>query len=661
MQPIVNNNLPPKPSDLGTLSQDQSNSNNNSSADLPNGLSKQAILDFARNRNASWDKWFAPFFRRIEENRKLWRNLPAEMQRRVGAAPIPMAVGFSILESVDARLNSTLLHRPKMVEAISEQVQMDNTLQRKVEDFVNQCLGRESKRPDKGKMTLKGALLDGTAVIRSMWERKPYEVEQPQYDIDPLTGEQVFIGQQTQTLFREGWTFKRLGIGNVCWDVHTTTKAQDSKFFRERAYMSYNELLQMQMDGQLKGVEAIKHIVPSGLQGTDKQDFEARLKKAAGDTNWRNSYGDEKIYKVDEWYAVISYEGPQTIAEDVAEDKMETAQGVSEPEESNSVPEANEPAEMTTKFINAHFFIVEEQEIVMFEENVLVPKRHPYISSQAIQDPESILGLALLESVRPLLEIINTYAGKQQSLVEWCSNPTIFYGNKSGLAGRTTFTRPMGMQPVADANDIKEFLANPNSLKVVSEYIDRVINMAREATGANEQFQGIEGADTATEFQGLQAAAGSRFADLADTLNQGIFEPLAQECYWFYRQFGVDGQMVVHPQTEEASAVPITKADLQGEYRFSAISAAQENYRRAQIQDDTAFVGEMVQANQSGVFGPVRYNLAKHIQEISMPLRNQNSGKDMFIPAPMPMMPPPPMPGAPEQNTPPPPMPEGVQ
>jgi hypothetical protein len=634
MQPVTNNNLPPKPSDLNLLSQDQGGAVGATGPNFPNGLSEAAVLDYARNKNAAWDKWFQEKFRRIEENRKLWRNLPLEMTRRVGAAPIPMAVGFGILESVAARMNSTLLNRPKMVEAICEQVQADNTMQRKVEDFTNQCLVREAKRPDKGKMSIKGALLDGTAVLRSVWERKPYEVEEALYEVNPLTGEQIQTGIQTRQLFRESWSFRKLSIGNSCWDIHNTTNAQASKHFRERAYMSYNELLQMQLDGQLKGVEQIRKIVPGGLEGTDKSDFEARLKKADGDTTWRTSYGDEKVYKVDEWYALMSYDAP---AEETT-GSLDQAEGNNESEESPSTE--NESGERTTKFINAHFFIVEDQKVVMFEENVLVPKRHPYISSQAIQDTESILGLALLESVRPLLEIINSYAGKQKSLVEWCSNPTIFYGNKSGLAGRTTFSLPMGMQPVQDASDIKEFLANPNSLKVVSEYIDRVINMAREATGANEQFQGIDGSETATEFQGMQVAAGSRFADISDTLNQGLFEPLAQECYWYYRQFGVDGQMVVHPQTEEAAAVPITKADLQGEYRFSAVSAATENYKRAQIQDDTAFVGEMVTANQAGVFGMVDYNLAKHIQEISMPLRGQQSGKDMFIPKAMPMMPP---------------------
>jgi hypothetical protein len=273
---------------------------------------------------------------------------------------------------------------------------------------------------------------------------------------------------------------------------------------------------------------------------------------------------------------------------------------------------------------------------MMFEENVLKPARAPYVSAQAILDPDSVMGASILEAIKPLLDSINAYAGKQQALVEWCSNPTIFYGNKSGLAGRTTFSRPMGMQPVSDASDIKEFLANPSSVTVVQKYLEFLIGQAREASGANEQFQGIEGADTATEFQGLQAAAGSRFADIAENLNQGLIEPLMQECYWMYRQFGVDGQMVVHPQTEESAAVPMTKLDLQGEYRFVASTPAQEGYRGKQIADDTAFLQMMDGVNSKGGVNGMLYNLPKHVTEISMPLRGQKSSKDMFIPAPPP-------------------------
>ncbi len=455
---------------------------------------------------------------------------------------------------------------------------------------------------------------DGVTIARSMWKRVPNSIPVSNYVPDPSTGISTFQGQTTQETFKEYWEPKKVPITNSAWDIHTTTKVQDSEWFRERAYMSYNELLKWQQEGRIQDISEIKKIVPSGLSGDQKNDFESKLKKAQGDPYWRLKYNDEKIYQVDEWHANISYSAP-------GDENVQTVFG--------------------------HFFIIEGTKVAQFEPVDLLPVRHPYVSSQAIQDPDSVIGMALLEAIESILLSINKYAVKEQILVDWCSNPTIFYGNKSGLAGRTTFNRPMGMQPVDNAQDIKEFLANPSSVKVVQEYIQFLMSQARDASGSNEQFQGIEGADTATEFNGLQAAAGSRFADISDTMNQGLFEPLAQECYWFYRQFGVDNEMVVHPQTEESAAQPITKEQLQGEYRFVATAIAIEQYKTKQVNDDTQFLQSMIQANQQGTFAPMQYNVPKHVTEISMPLRGQRSSKDMFTP-----MPPPPPPPKPEPQPP---------
>lgn len=609
MEPIVNNFAPPKPSDLDTISQDQNNTVSASPANLPNGLTEQAVLSYAKGRNTTWEGWFTPKFKLLEQNRELWRNSSVGGVRPGTTKPIPMAVGYAIVESVTARMNTTLLSRPKLVEAVSEEAQGDNDKQQTVEDFINQQLRSSLRKPEVGKNAIKSALLDAITIVRSTWKRVPNEVAVSDYQTDPSTGESLFMGQKPQATFKETAELVKKSAANCAWDIHCTTKVQDSAWFRERSRMSYNELLTWQQQGRIQNVEKIKNIVPSGVSGAQKADFETKLKKADGDSKWDMTYADEKLYQVDEWYARMTYT-----------DKTQEGNG-------------------EVKFIDAHFFIVEGEHLVMFEENDLLPKRHPYMSGVVITDPDSVIGLSLLEAIKTILDAINNYSGKEQSLVEWCSNPTIFYGNKSGLSGRTTFSRPMGMQPVSDASDIKEFLGNPNSVKVLQEYILFLMNQAREASGANEQFQGIDGADTATEFQGLQAAAGSRFADMADTLDQSLFESCAQEMYWMYRQFGVDGQMVVHPQTEESAAVALTKADLQGDYRFVCVSAATEGYKGKQIADDNSFIKEMVIANQGGVFGQLQYNLPKHITEISMPLKGQKSSKNMFVPAPPPAPP----------------------
>jgi hypothetical protein len=186
-----------------------------------------------------------------------------------------------------------------------------------------------------------------------------------------------------------------------------------------------------------------------------------------------------------------------------------------------------------------------------------------------------------------------------------------------------------------------------------------------EASGANEQFQGAEGADTLGEFQGLVAAAGSRFADVADTLNQGFIEALAEECFLFTQQFGVDGQMVVRQTGGDTPPVSLTRADFIGRYKFQAVSAATENYKKQQIADDTQFVSAMDAINKSGGFGPgsmpgtvKKYNIEDHLKNVSLPLRGAKNSANQFIdvplPPPMPMLPP----GKPGMPMPPPPQPE---
>jgi len=219
--------------------------------------------------------------------------------------------------------------------------------------------------------------------------------------------------------------------------------------------------------------------------------------------------------------------------------------------------------------------------------------------------------------------------------VDGFSDPVVFYNEASGLNGRTTFRKMKGMIPVADVSGIKDWTPDTSALGVVRDYVQFLIGLARETTGANEQFQGIEGADTATEFAGLQAAAGSRFADIADTLSQGMMEALAFECHAMYSQFGIDGEMAVHPTAESGPSVPITREQLAGDYQFKAVSPVTENYKTKQIADDTAFIGEIGALNQAGVLGNRRYNLEKHIQDVSLPLRGVKTSADMFIDAPM--------------------------
>jgi hypothetical protein len=567
-------------------------------ADMPEGVSPEALIQFSKSRNSAWSKWFEGKLKDIQRSHELWRNVQQATDKKGNQVPLP--VGYSILESVSARLNSVLLNRAKFVDAVSEIAQADNSKQSIVEDFVNQNLIDQSRKPQKGKATIKSGLLDGIAIVRSVWKREPYTATEPQYEADPMTGELIPVGEVTAQLFREYWTFEKKSISSMAWEPTCTTKIEDSPWIRERAFMAFNDLVRWKNEGRIWDISALKNVVPSGMSGEEKSDFEGRLKKSDGDKEWRKGFSYDKVYQIDEWFADVT------------------------------VGEGDE-----ARIKKMHWFVAENDYLLYAEENVLEPKRAPYVSSPNIMKPDSIIGLSLLETVSNLLALINSYGAKHNSLVGTASNLNVFYGEKSGIKRDQKFDKVVNMVPVQDARDIQPFQFNPSVVEIVKSSIEFWATFAREATGANEQFQGIEGADTATEFQGLQAAAGSRFADIADTYNQSLFEGLAYECLWMYQQLGVDGQMVYHPQSEETAGVALTRADIQGQYRFVASSVNTENYKARQVVDDTAFVAQMVEANANpAVMGGRIYNIPKHIEEISLPLRGQKNSKDAFVQVP---------------------------
>lgn len=182
-----------------------------------------------------------------------------------------------------------------------------------------------------------------------------------------------------------------------------------------------------------------------------------------------------------------------------------------------------------------------------------------------------------------------------------------------------------------------------------------LIGLDRETSGANEQLQGIEGADTATEFQGLMAAAGSRLSDIVDTLQQGWLEPVMNECRLFYAQFGVDGQMFAR-QGAEGLTVPVTRQQLNKDYRFVSVSSQNEQSKAQDLERALKAI-ELGLKIPPGPDGAV-FNAQKAYREIMLPALGQKTGDDWFtqMPGMMPgmpgMMPPegmpieqPPMPG----------------
>lgn len=588
------------------------------------GLSEGAITNYCKTRNAIFTTWFDSYIKKLGTLHLMFRNAPTAAK---AGKVVQFPIASGIVESINARLQPALLNRPKFAEAVPNFVSPDNTKARLVEDFVNQTVTEVTRRPEKGKQAIKSAVVETMMIWRNYWRQEKVKTTEPIYVDDPSfmppmpmfdemgapmpmpQAPQIYQGEQETEVVKQYWDWELENPANMAWDPHTVTKLSLSPWVRKRAQLSYNELLRRQAQGDFKGVERLRLVVPQGVEGNMREGWIDELKRASGDNHWNFTYADEKMYQVEEWWADMTWQNGAKVVQK-----------------------------------KLRWFLVEGAYVVDIADNPLIPQRMPWDSCPMIQDPHALTGLSPLDTVRNLQEQINTYGGYQDSLAERMAKPTIFYDETSGLSGRTSFMRTYGLQPVQNVAGIKEMTLDSTPLKAVMDYIQFLIDLMRDASGANEQFQGQEGAETATEFEGLVAAAGSRFADVTDTMSQGWLEALCNECFLFTKQFGQDGQMFVRASATEGMVTALTRADFIGDYTFVAATAATERAKTQELEMALKAV-EIGRGMGVGPDGMV-FNANKAYKDSVIPLLGQKNGVEWFTQAPPMPMPPMGMPGS---------------
>jgi len=622
MQPRTNQYPYPQPAGLPVPDEDTDMtipaSQESAGIEFPFGSKESDYTNYAKTRNAVFQTWWDPQIKAIGEMTRMFRNAPTAAKSGKSVA-LPIASG--IVESINSRLQPTLLNRPKIVEAVPNFMSDSNDTQNTVEEFVNEKALAETRKPEKGKQGIKSAVVESMIIWRNKWVQETVKTSTPIYVPDPnwiappmppqMPGmppmpmpqpPQVYQGEQAGEISKARWEWELESLANMAWDPHTVTSIKDSPWARKRAQVSYNDLLRMQAAGNFKGVERLRYVVPKGAEGYMKEGWLDELKRAAGDNNWNFTYANEKLYQVEEWWADMTFQ-------------VDDGTGVTKP--------------VMKKMV---WFQVEDAYVVSVDENFLIPQRLPWDSCPLIQVPHSMTGMGSLTVVQNVQQQINTYAGYQDTLSERMAKPTIFYDESSGISARTQFMRAYGMQPVQNVQGIKEMTLSADPLKAVQAYIEFLMTIMREASGANEQFQGIDGADTATEFQGLEAAAGSRFSDMADTLMQGWLEKIGQECYLFYRQFGQDGQMFAHSGGTEGQVTPITRQMLAQDYTFVAASAANDKANGEKLKStmEAIQMGAGLPPSPDGTM----FNAQKAYRDTVLPILGQKNGSDWFTQAP---------------------------
>lgn len=588
--------------------------------DLPDGLTEQMVVEFAKQHNKAHESAYKEKFKRIVKQSEMYENRTTNRVKSDKIISYPTV--FGIVETIYAKLVPAIFGKPKYVEMAPDFPTQDNEQVLLVDDFVNQKLQWACRVMQKAKQLVKALVVEGTAVVESVWKIETEEDSDLQYEKHPETGEPIFVGEQSVSKEYQCWDFNVGSILSYAWDPNVVSgMLQDSSWARKRTFISQNELYRWEEQGKIQDVDQIEKIIPASVKSRGEgaiEDWEKKRLEALGQKKANFTYSDEKEYLFEEWYAFITWK----------------AQG--------------EDGEPTHKFDRFHFYMVENTKLVMFERNKLKKQRIPWANAPFNISIRDVTGKGVGEPIEYLYDQINTFAGKQADNINRIANPPTYYDRHSGLNGRATFMKQQGMIPVDDATHITTPKVETASVEVTQKYINFLLQLSRDTSGATEQAQGTEGADTATEFQGLVANAMSRFSDAVGNVESFIIKFLAEECLLFHQQFGQDNQMFVRKgSVEEGECVLLTRQMIQGRYEAVPTSSQNQSNKMGMIKlmnDFITQIGQLLSTNPN-LFGDKTFDIGKFVTEKIFPLFDVANGKEFFVqkpPMPPPTPPPPP-------------------
>jgi len=570
---------------------------------LPKGLEKTQVIAICEARNKTFQEWWKTKFKAIKDSRKAWKVENNVTPKSSNIFSVPITYGN--IETMFARTSDAVFGSDKTVDAIrNDGVEEDTDTKIRVENFQNQEVHIQSQTDGKGKHLVKSALIDGFAIWRSLWKQESKKYSKAFYDdipnADPsIPPTKVFAGREDTEESHEYWTWEKRIPENCAWEPSTKYSVHNSPWFKDGDMMSLSQLLRMEDEGRIENIEEIKNLVPSSLPNGSKAEGREMIEQYRNGER-AHPYSDERVYQVDEWWGSLDWE--------------------------------NEDGK--TEYGDFHWFIVEGTTIVLFEENPLKPVRIPYHSGPSVIDADQVIGVPAAGATKGLQKLLDQMAGKQADLVGQASNVRTYYGQKSGLSGKHSLSKNLSMVPVTDVTQIKESQPSVAAIGVTQNFMNWLTDMARSTTAANEQSQGIEGADTATEFQGLLAASGTRFKEMADTF--GVFHnsQMAQECFWSYKQNMIEGQVFVREGSKSGESRAMLHTDFEGDYTFLPATAQSEQNKERSFDADVKFVTMMVEMMSGGAMER-QFDIEKYFTEVMLPKRGIKNGGAYFKEAAM--------------------------
>ncbi len=575
---------------------------------FPEGLSEEWVLNYCKKREGAFAKWFEKQNTRADEFYMMYEN------KMVGGGKgVFLPVSTTVIDTDVARRSAAMFGRTKVVDAIPQFFTENNERVKTVEDLVNQTVVYMTNTTEKGFDAIKTQSIEGTGFFKSFWEIYEEEEITPLYDRDIQTGDPIYSGESQKTETKGRWNWEPVPMNRMLWDPRCMSRIQESPYVRHRDYLTDEELLVMQQNGEIEGVEYI--LQNEETSDRENEDRERIRQKRIGENEYENA--EDGTYAVDEWYADIAWRVPHKDAEGnqvVGKEEMQTG-----------------------KF---HWWIVNGRKVVMFEPNQLVPKRKPYGSFRYSIRPRRLLGRSALDPIAELQNYANRLMGNKQELVKKAlQNPT-FYERGSGIEGRKTILDEKSLIPVLDANKIKHFPVDVTAIREAKAELADVVAYMRETTASNDIAMGLGGGETATETSLLSQSSTSRFQSVVELTYHELYGALAQECFWSLKQFAQPGDLWVRDSSIDGKARKVELGELQGEYKFTPSGVSAEASKQNQLRQKTVFLERMMETHakapqifvdNEGV--QHKFDFIKFITEELMPLADVRNGKTYFVEA----------------------------
>ena len=629
-----------------------------SSIEIPQGITKEFLVDKCKHLNKTFSEWFNPHLKSIEDNVKLYNNTPID---GMIAKAVQIPISASVIETTQARFMSSLATRDKLVDAVQKTIlpgdmEAEQKLL-KVETFINQAIVDTPGYLDKLDEAVKLTLLETVTVFETFWDEEEIEEEKIDREIMPGTGEAVPVapmpeqgevaegfapptGPQAETpgieaapsqapeapkqkevnpkkpsfTRRRFPNFQVLSIRNMAWDMREKTSLANSPWVRKRSMMSANELLEMQENGVIDNADEVirKNTKRDELDGAVK-DPDAQFSQVVMGQRLPSSGFEDGKYQVDEWWATLVWKA---------------GEGIQRGE--------------------FRWWMVNDEEVVKFEKNPRKGKK-PFISVKCMKKPGMLMAKGPIDIIKPLIiDIANTMARKN-TLIENAANSPTFYEPSSGLDGRRTILQQNALIPVMNVRGIQRSEPPVAAIGLLDQHLGFSINQAREATAANEMAQGIGmsgGGDTATEANLLMQSGSLRFQYTFDMFASQTFPYIAAHYRSMFKSYGLEGEMTVRGSGQDGVAEPVLLQDLEGDYEFRVAISQNTANKMGRFKLLEEVVAKLVQAYKADPMlftdkdgTPMKVTPFEFITEEMLPLLDIKAGAKLFKKADVPIMP----------------------